>query len=79
MHDAPAVAENEKQVSIRLPTSAVARAKRLAGVLSKRLAGSGMKPATVLRMALLRGLDVLEQEHGIAGEVPASDEEGGDE
>ncbi len=65
--DAPAVAENEKQVSLRLPSSVIERAKRLGNVLEGRLPGAGVKPAGVLRAALLRGLAELERENGIAG------------
>ena len=60
---------NDTQVAIRLPRDAVFRAARLA----KRLAGRPpyeawrMTPSAVMRMALLKGLDVLEAEAGKKG------------
>lgn len=67
MHDTPQVADNERQVSIRLPATAVARAEAVAAVLTERLPGKGaeVKRADALRMAILTGLDALERELGI--------------
>ena len=56
--------ENNTQVAIRLPRAVVSRASRLGKVLSglPAYAGWRMTPSGVMRLALLRGLDVLETE-----------------
>lgn len=67
MTDTAGVAENERQVSIRLPAGAVERAEALARVLTERMPGRGaeVKRSDALRMAILAGLDALEREVGI--------------
>jgi len=61
--------ENGTQVAIRLPREAVARADRLVKVLSGRPAFAAWRMTTsaVMRLALLRGLDLLEAENGRKG------------
>jgi len=49
---------NEKQVSIRLPKELLDRAERVAD----RLESLGVKRAAVLRLAIERGISVLEKE-----------------
>jgi len=57
---------HEAQFSIRMPADFVERADRLAEVIARapESAAFGISRATVLRMALARGLDALEREHG---------------
>jgi hypothetical protein len=57
--------KSEKQVSIRLPESALARAEALVGVLAAlpEYAAFRIERAVVLRIAVLRGLAELEREH----------------
>jgi len=58
---------NEKQLSVRLPFDTVDRCDALVPVLAElpALAGFRVERASVLRLAIARGLHVLEQEHGI--------------
>jgi len=50
----------ETPLSIRLPDDLLARLDRMAGVMSKRAAGAEVTRSAALRVALARGLDVLE-------------------
>ena len=52
------VKEHDVQVSIRIPKAVFDRAEKL----GTRLATFGVKRAAVLRLAIIRGLDVLERE-----------------
>lgn len=56
--------DNNKQVAIRLPREVVSRAGRLTKLLAglPAYAAWRMTPSGVMRLALLRGLDVLEAE-----------------
>jgi hypothetical protein len=71
MNDPSSVATQETQVSIRLPQELLDRAERLCA----RLQGDpvlqvlGVTRAAVLRLAVVRGLEVLERERG-GGEAP---------
>lgn len=58
---------NEKQLSVRLPTETVDRCDALVPVLAElpALAGFRVERASVLRLAIARGLQALEQEHGV--------------
>ena len=58
---------NEKQLSVRLPTETVDRCDALVPVLAElpALAGFRVERASVLRLAIARGLHVLEQEHNV--------------
>jgi hypothetical protein len=60
---------NDKQVAIRIPNTAVTRAGRLAKALAVQPAYAAwrMTPSAVMRLALLRGLDLLEAEAGTKG------------
>ena len=60
---------NDTQVAIRLPREAVSRARRLAKPLAglSAYAAWRMTPSAVMRLALLRGLDLLEAEAGKKG------------
>jgi len=62
----------EKQVSIRLPESALARAEALVDVLAAlpEYQAFRVERAVVLRIAVLRGLAELEREHGTAAATP---------
>jgi hypothetical protein len=62
----------EKQVSIRLPESALARAEALVDVLAALPEHQAFRieRAVVLRIAVLRGLAELEREHGTATATP---------
>jgi hypothetical protein len=55
---------NDMQVAIRLPGEAVSRAGRLSKILAGRPAYAAwrMTPSAVMRLALLKGLDLLEAE-----------------
>ena len=66
--DSPDVA-NERQVSIRLPSDVVDRAEALVPALSRLPAHAAFRVerATVLKLALMRGLELLEREHGPGG------------
>lgn len=56
---------NEVQVSIRLPRELVARADTIASTMSKLAEYEmiGVTKATVLRLAIVRGLQVLEGQY----------------
>jgi hypothetical protein len=60
-----AIVANDRQVVLRVPTDSVDRAERLRKKLAERpeYAGVRLTWTTVLRLALLRGLDVLEAEN----------------
>jgi hypothetical protein len=60
---------NDTQVAIRVPGAAVARAGKLAKALAGEPAYAAwrMTPSAVMRLALLRGLDVLEAESAKKG------------
>lgn len=64
--DALAMA-HEKQLSIRLPAETVDRADALVPVIADlpALAAFRVERASVLRLAIVRGLQALEQEHGV--------------
>lgn len=55
---------NDVQVSIRVPADVPTRAERVAARLAERPEYQGLRlaRATALRIAMLRGLDVLEAE-----------------
>ena len=55
---------NDRQVVVRVPAGTVDRAERVASVLARRpqYAGMRMTWTTVLRLAMLRGLEGLEVE-----------------
>jgi hypothetical protein len=59
---------NDKQVMIRLPKTEIERADALLAHLMKSetsaFRGFGLKRAGVLRLAIMRGLRVLEKEFG---------------
>lgn len=61
---------SERQVSLRLPDDVVDRAEALAPVLGQLQAYRAFRVerATVFRLALIRGLEELEREHGAAAE-----------
>lgn len=65
-HGMPPSPETEVQVSIRLPKELLERAEGLVEVLRKNPDNVllGLTRATVLRLAILRGLDALEAEKG---------------
>jgi hypothetical protein len=60
---------NDMQVAIRIPRAAASRAARMSKVLAGRpdYAAFRMTPSAVMRLALLRGLDLLEAETGKGG------------
>jgi len=64
--------KTETQVSIRLADSAVARAEALVDVLAAlpEYQAFRVERATVLKIALMRGLAELEREHGTAAATP---------
>lgn len=66
MHD-PATMTNDVQVSIRVPADAPERAEVVAAKIGARPEYQGLRVtrATALRIAMLRGLEVLEGELGI--------------
>lgn len=68
-----ALVAHEVQVSVRLPQSFVDRAEKLAARLRQNPDNAlmGMTRATVLRLAIARGLTALEAETG--GEPSADD------
>jgi hypothetical protein len=53
---------NDRQVVIRVPANTVSRAKALVRPLAQEHAGLRVAWSTVLRMALLRGLEDMEAE-----------------
>jgi hypothetical protein len=55
---------NDRQVVVRVPADTVDRAERVASILTRRPEYAGMRVTwtTVLRLAMLRGLDGLEAE-----------------
>jgi len=55
---------NDRQVVVRVPASTVNRAERVASTLARRPGYAGMRLTwtTILRLAMLRGLDGLEAE-----------------
>lgn len=59
-----AIMANDRQVVLRVPADSVDRAERLRKKLAARPEYAGIRLAwtTVLRVALLRGLDALEVE-----------------
>lgn len=65
-HGMPPSPETEVQVSIRLPKELLERAEGLVDALRKNPDNVllGLTRATVLRLAILRGLDALEAEKG---------------
>jgi hypothetical protein len=56
----------EHPVSVRLNTEAVERLDRIADALSSRAAGATMNRSAVVRVAVGRGIAVLEAELGLA-------------
>lgn len=56
-------AENEMQISLRLPSSLLERADRAAEALSRSTGIAGVSRAQLLRSAIESGLDVLESRH----------------
>lgn len=66
----------EQPTSLRLPVDVLARATRLAERLATDPAtvaltgGEGPSRAAILRLAIVRGLEVLEREHGISPPPP---------
>lgn len=60
------MATNEVQMSLRLPEDLVKRLERMEARMAKdpELAPFRVSRQSVLRMALMRGLDALEDEHG---------------
>jgi len=61
---------NEKQLSLRLPVDLVDRADALLPVLERlpTYRAFRLERSTVLRLALIRGLEELEREHGTVAE-----------
>lgn len=57
----------KQSTSFRLDEELIARLDRAASELSKRTAGVEVGRSGVLRAAVLRGLDALEVELGLAG------------
>ena len=50
---------------VRLPVPLLDRASRVGDAMAKRIGGSELPPAYVIRAALERGLDALEEELGV--------------
>ena len=78
VHDSPPVARplaQEEQVSIRLPKTLLERAEKITDKVRQDPDNVliGMTRATVLRLAIARGLSVLETEHGIVPPAPKSE------
>ena len=66
--DSPAVA-NERQVSIRLPGEVVDRAEALVPAMARlpEHRAFRIERSTVMKLALIAGLEVLERAHGAGG------------
>ena len=58
--------QNDAAIQLRLPSEVLERADELMGPMSRvpLLAAVRLSRSAVLRMALMRGLDALEAEHG---------------